>query len=177
MANLGLSEEERRAVLDVTAACLHISAIRFEKDAATGGKEFGGGHAKCSVADEQLLHHIAHLLHADWGELKTGMTSNVVRNSVTVYSLDKARKNRDAFAQSLFAALFDWLVTRINESGKEGPQEGARAGLVSGRDTTRKVGILDIFGFEIFELNSLEQLLINYANERLQRNFTDAIFR
>ena len=43
------------------------------------------------------------------------------------------------------------------------------------RGTAAFVGILDIYGFEIFAANGLDQLLINFANEVLQRNFDDCL--
>ena len=59
--------------------------------------------------------------------------------------------------------LFDWLVARINRV-LEGPRG-------------RCIGILDIFGFEIFEINSFEQLCINYCNEKLQQLFNEHTFK
>ena len=54
-----------------------------------------------------------------------------------------------AAAKSVYGALFAHLVRRINEL-TDGPRG-------------RSIGILDIFGFEIFKVNSFEQLCINYA--------------
>ena len=62
-----------------------------------------------------------------------------------------------AFAMSAYRMLFDWLVTRIN-----GVLEGSRG---------KCIGILDIFGFEIFETNSFEQLCINLAVRAFRRAF------
>lgn len=72
--------------------------------------------------------------------------------------MEEANSRRDCLAMLLYSKLFDWLVKFINsqfqtESGKE------------------IIGLLDIYGFECFEQNSLEQLCINYANERLQQHF------
>uniref|UniRef100_A0A8C3A7V2 Myosin IB n=1 Tax=Cyclopterus lumpus TaxID=8103 RepID=A0A8C3A7V2_CYCLU len=70
---------------------------------------------------------------------------------------------RDALAKNLYSRLFSWLVTRINESIKV---------------TRHKVmGVLDIYGFEIFEENSFEQFIINYCNEKLQQIFIELTLR
>ena len=69
---------------------------------------------------------------------------------------------RDALAKSVFAALFDTIVGRINA-------------VSAGPASARSIGILDIFGFESFKRNSLEQLCQNLANERLQVNFMQTV--
>ena len=67
---------------------------------------------------------------------------------------------RESLAKALYAALFEWLVHRVNKLLR-GDNER--------RDEDPFIAILDIFGFENFAHNSFEQLLINYANERLVR--------
>jgi myosin-1 len=74
---------------------------------------------------------------------------------------ERAAFNRDALAKSIYERLFLWLVRRINASVKK-PD-----------DAKYSIGILDIYGFEIFENNSFEQLCINYVNERLQQVFIE----
>jgi myosin heavy subunit len=59
--------------------------------------------------------------------------------------------------------MFDWLVQRINSS-----VQGARGSFI---------GVLDIFGFEIFQRNSFEQLCINFTNEKLQQHFNKHTFK
>ena len=61
----------------------------------------------------------------------------------------------------MYAQLFDWIVTVINNA------------LENSRDKTdhKIIGVLDIYGFETFEINSFEQFCINYANEKLQQQF------
>tara|TARA_B110001452_G_scaffold131036_1_gene108871 strand:- start:246 stop:698 length:453 start_codon:yes stop_codon:yes gene_type:complete len=70
----------------------------------------------------------------------------------------------------LYALLFDWLVKRINAAMEVGPDGDAA-------DVAASIFILDIFGFEIFEHNSFEQLLINFANESLQQHFNKHVFK
>lgn len=67
---------------------------------------------------------------------------------------------RDCLAKSIYARLFDWLVTVINES-------------ICAESTiwSNFIGLLDVYGFESFPQNNLEQLCINYANEKLQQHF------
>ena len=76
---------------------------------------------------------------------------------------DEAVKARDALSKSVYERMFTWLVQRLNKS------------LQSADEVKRKVvlGILDIYGFEIFPSNSFEQLCINYCNEKLQQLFIE----
>lgn len=69
--------------------------------------------------------------------------------------------------QALYSKLFDWLVQRLNDSlrGK------------SDAEKTDFIGVLDIYGFEIFDVNSLEQFCINYANEKLHQQFNENMFK
>jgi myosin-5 len=86
---------------------------------------------------------------------------NVVQNRTT----HQAQDMRDSVAKCLFGYAFEWLVAQMNKNF-----EAADAtGLIT-------VGVLDVFGFEDFENNSLEQLCINYANEKLQQQFNAFVF-
>ena len=68
----------------------------------------------------------------------------------------EAEYSRDSLAKVAYARLFHWLVVQINAS------------LLTQSETRTFIGILDIFGFEQFDVNSFEQPCINFANERLQ---------
>ncbi|CAN0229116.1 unnamed protein product, partial [Laminaria digitata] len=84
-----------------------------------------------------------------------------------------AASARDAVAKALYSALFDWLVEKINLTLTAAMNSKTSAD----KTNSRFIGLLDIFGFEAFGTNSLEQLLINYANERLQQQFNAFVFK
>uniref|UniRef100_A0A671YHB8 Myosin XIX n=1 Tax=Sparus aurata TaxID=8175 RepID=A0A671YHB8_SPAAU len=67
---------------------------------------------------------------------------------------------KDCLAKVIYAQLFEWLVTFINNS-------------ICAEESTwcNFIGVLDVYGFECFHINNLEQLCINYANEKLQQHF------
>lgn len=71
---------------------------------------------------------------------------------------------RDSLIKQLYSRVFDHLVLSINQS------------LGASRDRSFTIGILDVFGFEMFERNSFEQVCINYANERLHDFFMQQVF-
>ncbi|CAN0189849.1 unnamed protein product [Ectocarpus fasciculatus] len=83
-----------------------------------------------------------------------------------------AESARDAVAKALYSSLFDWLVEKINLT-----LTAAMNSKTAANANNRFIGLLDIFGFEAFGTNSLEQLLINYANERLQQQFNAFVFK
>lgn len=76
-----------------------------------------------------------------------------------------ALDSRDALAKEIYNRLFDWLVKRVNSS-----MDHAYA-------MTKSVGVLDIFGFEVLDSNSFEQMCINYANEKLHQMFVNNYFK
>ena len=76
----------------------------------------------------------------------------------------QAAGQRDAMAKSIYGQIFLWLIVEVNKTLYHG-------------DGSSHIGLLDIFGFEVFDLNSFEQLCINFANEKLQFFFNMIIFK
>ncbi|KAK0142259.1 Unconventional myosin-IXa [Merluccius polli] len=102
--------------------------------------------------------------------LTTRKTVTVGERLIVPYKLAEAGTVRDSMAKSLYSALFDWIVFRINHA------------LLNNKDLEDNnkilsIGVLDIFGFEDYENNSFEQFCINFANERLQHYFNQHIFK
>eukprot|EP00878_Enallax_costatus_P046178 GHUV01055847.1.p1 GENE.GHUV01055847.1~~GHUV01055847.1.p1 ORF type:complete len:105 (-),score=36.41 GHUV01055847.1:114-428(-) len=72
---------------------------------------------------------------------------------------------RDSLAKVIYAKMFDWLVAAIN------------AAIGEDKNCAASVGVLDIYGFESFDYNDLEQFCINLANEKLQQHFNQHVFK
>uniref|UniRef100_A0A8D1ZEA2 Unconventional myosin-Va n=1 Tax=Sus scrofa TaxID=9823 RepID=A0A8D1ZEA2_PIG len=77
----------------------------------------------------------------------------------------QATNARDALAKHIYAKLFNWIVDHVNQA------------LHSAVKQHSFIGVLDIYGFETFEINSFEQFCINYANEKLQQQFNMHVFK
>ncbi|XP_045141211.1 unconventional myosin-X-like [Echinops telfairi] len=109
----------------------------------------------------------AELLGLDSTQLTDALTqrSMVLRGEeiLTPLSVQQAVDSRDSLAMALYARCFEWLIKRINSR-------------IKGKEDFKSIGILDIFGFENFEVNHFEQFNINYANEKLQEYFNKHIF-
>ncbi|EQC28330.1 hypothetical protein SDRG_13878 [Saprolegnia diclina VS20] len=161
MTTIGMSDEEQRSVLALVAAVLHLGNITFVP--------LDGENEGCRISNESALASASCLLGVDKATLQKNLCSRDIRaggDAITVLlSPEKAEVTRDVMAKTIYSHLFDWLVDRINVSiGYVPPTE------------ERFIGVVDIFGFEIFATNSLEQLCINYANEKLQQLFSQFVF-
>ncbi|OAA34290.1 myosin-5 [Metarhizium rileyi] len=154
MKIIGLSQTEQDEIFRMLAAILWIGNIQFHEDES--------GYA--AVADRSVVDFVAYLMEVTPDQLIHAITIRILtpRNGEIIESPSNAAQataTRDALAKALYNNLFDWIVERINKS------------LKSRQQTENTIGILDIYGFEIFEKNSFEQLCINYVNEKLQQIF------
>jgi len=104
-----------------------------------------------------------------WTEVQfnTGVCCKIFQGQALGLKLSSCLFNASTFAKFLYDKLFLWIVNGVNSSIME------KSG---GRESPNAIGILDIFGFEKFDKNSLEQLCINFTNERLQNQFNMTIF-
>lgn len=154
MKVIGVSQSEQDDIFRMLAAILWIGNIQFQEDQS--------GYAE--VVDRSVVEFVAYLLETTPDQLIHSITIRILtpRSGEVIESPanpSQATATRDALAKAIYSNLFDWIVERINKS------------LKSRQATTNSIGILDIYGFEIFEKNSFEQLCINYVNEKLQQIF------
>ncbi|KAK4229718.1 putative myosin-5 [Podospora fimiseda] len=154
MKVIGLTQAEQDNIFRMLAAILWTGNLVFKEDES--------GYA--AVSDQSVVDFLAYLLEVDPSRLVHAITIRILtpRNGEVIESpanVAQATATRDALAKAIYNNLFDWIVERINQS------------LKARQATTNSIGILDIYGFEIFEKNSFEQLCINYVNEKLQQIF------
>ena len=172
LATLGLDSADALAPLARTlAAVLHLGGVRFAAAAeAEASSVVAPGGAARSI---ELAAAALSLDPAALGERLCTRRLRVNGEALsTPRSPAQAADARDALAKAVYGSLFAWLVARIN-----GRLAGGDNGSMAAAAGAATIGVLDIFGFERFEHNSFEQLCINYANEKLQAQFNDVVFR
>ncbi|XP_063770558.1 unconventional myosin-IXb isoform X3 [Pseudophryne corroboree] len=167
MEMVGFLPATKKQIFSVLSAILYLGNVTYKKKAS--GRDEG-----LDVGPPEVLDTLSQLLQVKREMLVEALTK---RKTVTVneklilpYSLNEAVTARDSMAKSLYSALFDWIVLRINHAllNKKDVEESVNC---------LSIGVLDIFGFEDFENNSFEQFCINYANEQLQYYFNQHIFK
>lgn len=176
LESIGLTEMERKAVFGVAAAVLHLGNIQFEEltdDEA--GVSFKGDPATVTESSLPSLKKACELLGLNEGKLTEAiLTKTLVVNGKSIkksQSVALAEDKRDALAKMTYSCLFLWLVNCVNEKLDQTANDTNAQRRISGRGDVGFIGVLDIYGFECFEVNGYEQLLINYCNEKLQRHF------
>lgn len=175
LTSIGLTEEEQRSVFGTAAAVLHLGNIQFEESDSEA--------AKVSEASMPSLIKACELLGLDVEKMSEAvLTKVIVVNGNSIHkpqNVAMAEDKRDALAKMTYSCLFLWLVQCVNEKLNE-TASSASSSMHDNKTTTtdRKgfIGVLDIYGFECFETNGFEQLLINYCNEKLQRHFNRHLF-
>jgi myosin heavy subunit len=170
LSNIGLATEEQNILLGLVAAVLHLGNISFEE---SQNEDHSAVIAESSCPSLQKACELLGLKKDDVKEailtkLLTINGKNIKKSSTVAMAEDK----RDALAKMLYSSLFLWLVQSINKTLSL--QENVAGFSETGK--TGFIGVLDIYGFECFDVNGYEQLLINYCNEKLQRHFNRHLF-
>jgi len=163
MQTIGIAEDHMRQVFNVMAAVLHLGNTKF--DAPPNNSEGSMVMQECSNSIEL----VAKLTGVSRKDLEVGLC-NVSRQTMrekirSPVNVRLAADNRDALAKALYGIIFNFVVETSNISIGYRPE------------VKLFVGVLDIFGFECFKMNSFEQLCINFTNERLQQFFNSFVFK
>lgn len=159
---VGVSTETQHQIFKILAALLHIGNIEIKKTRTDASLS----------SDEPNLQIACDLLGVDTYNFAKWTTKKQIttRSEKIVSNLNynQAVVAKDSVAKFIYSALFDWLVEIIN-TVLCNPEVADQV--------SSFIGVLDIYGFEHFERNSFEQFCINYANEKLQQEFNQHVFK
>ncbi|XP_047292784.1 unconventional myosin-XIX isoform X7 [Homo sapiens] len=162
MLHLGIDTPTQNNIFKVLAGLLHLGNIQFaaSEDEAQPCQPMDDAKCEDSVRTAASLLGLPEDVLLEMVQIRTiraGRQQQVFRKPCARAECDT---RRDCLAKLIYARLFDWLVSVINSS------------ICADTDSwTTFIGLLDVYGFESFPDNSLEQLCINYANEKLQQHF------
>ncbi|KAN0033402.1 hypothetical protein ACTA71_002829 [Dictyostelium dimigraforme] len=161
----GITIVEQENVFRILSAILLIGNFEFENKA-------GSNDDSCELVDRDPLEKVSVLLGCSQPDelLNSMLTRKVVTGKESYIShntKERAENARDSLSMFLYGMMFDWLVVKINSSMSISTQQKSKS----------FIGVLDIYGFESFEVNGFEQFCINYANEKLQQLFNQHVFK
>lgn len=169
MKNVGMNKSQIQAILTLLAAILHLGNLKF-KSKQIDGTEGCELLPNCRLS----LDKISELIRIDKDLILQAITTRELQTMAPGGKIDtymvpqnpiQANARRDAISKSLYERMFDMIVKRINVALHPDAPD-SQSNMLS-------IGVLDIYGFEIFDNNSFEQLCINYVNEKLQQIFID----
>uniref|UniRef100_A0A4W5PTV8 Myosin VA n=1 Tax=Hucho hucho TaxID=62062 RepID=A0A4W5PTV8_9TELE len=157
---LGINELNQKGLFQVLAAILHLGNVEIkDRDSDSSIIPANNRHLTVfcelmGVTYQDMSHWLCHK------KLKTAQETYIK----PIPRL-QASNARDALAKHIYAKVFNWIVDHVNKSLRATVKQHSF------------IGVLDIYGFETFEINSFEQFCINYANEKLQQQFNMHVFK
>nr|XP_023395272.1 unconventional myosin-Va isoform X8 [Loxodonta africana] len=157
---LGISESYQMGIFRILAGILHLGNVGFTSRDSDS----------CTIPPKhEALTIFCELMGVDYEEMCHWLCHRKLATATETYikpiSKLQATNARDALAKHIYAKLFNWIVDHVNRV------------LHSAVKQHSFIGVLDIYGFETFEINSFEQFCINYANEKLQQQFNMHVFK
>lgn len=157
---MGMTSDDFNSIFRIVSAVLLFGCMKFRQERNSD---------QATLPDNTVAQKIAHLLGLSVTDMTRAFLTpriKVGRDFVTkAQTKGQVEFAVEAIAKACYERMFKWLVNRINRSLDRTKRQGASF-----------IGILDMAGFEIFELNSFEQLCINYTNEKLQQLFNHTMF-
>ncbi|KAI9264361.1 P-loop containing nucleoside triphosphate hydrolase protein [Phascolomyces articulosus] len=160
LSMVGITDDTQQQIFRLLAALLHLGNI-----------EIGGRTDAMLSENDASLGMATQLLGINTNEFKKWIVRKQISTRsekiMTNLSPQQALVVRDSMAKYIYSNLFDWLVGVVNES----------LACVDAERVSTFIGVLDIYGFEHFKKNSFEQFCINYANEKLQQQFNQHVFK
>uniref|UniRef100_A0A3Q2QCF6 Unconventional myosin-Id n=1 Tax=Fundulus heteroclitus TaxID=8078 RepID=A0A3Q2QCF6_FUNHE len=164
MKVIGFTGDEIQTVYKILATILHLGNLTFGVDGDV-----------TLIENTKLVSVFRDLLSTKEENVEKALLYRTVATGRDViekqHTTQEASYGRDALAKAMYERLFCWIVGRINDI-IEVKNYDAR---VHGKNTV--IGVLDIYGFEIFQNNSFEQFCINYCNEKLQQLFIQLVLQ
>ncbi|CAO3569449.1 unnamed protein product [Mortierella alpina] len=156
---MGFTKQEQQNLFRVIAAILHLGNITVTQDRSD----------QAQLRDTSVAEKVCHVLGIPLSDFVKGLLKPKVKAGrewvVQARTDQQVLYSIEALSTALYERMFDSIIARINQAID-----------TPGKKFTTFIGVLDIAGFEIFEVNSFEQLCINYTNEKLQQFFNHHMF-
>ncbi|XP_073671823.1 unconventional myosin-Va isoform X3 [Paramisgurnus dabryanus] len=157
---LGVNESYQMGLFQILASILHLGNVEV-KDRDLDSSIIPPNNAHLSVFCE--------LMGVTYQDMSHWLCHKKIKTTTETFIKPipklQAINARDALSKHIYAKLFNWIVDHVNKA------------LHSSVKQHSFIGVLDIYGFETFEINSFEQFCINYANEKLQQQFNLHVFK
>lgn len=162
LSTIGVTDEQQSAIFKLLAGLLHLGNVKITASRNDGvlAPTEPSLELACGILGVQAEDFSRWIVKKQLVTRGEKITSNLSQAQAIVV--------RDSVAKFIYSSLFDWLVDIINHS------------LATEEVLSRVksfIGVLDIYGFEHFAKNSFEQFCINYANEKLQQEFNQHVFK
>ncbi|XP_069622077.1 unconventional myosin-Va isoform X1 [Ranitomeya imitator] len=159
-ALLGIGDQYQMGIFRILASVLHLGNVDIKARDSDS----------CLIPPKhQPLVIFCDLMGVNYEEMSHWLCHRKLVTAAETYikpiSRLQAINARDALSKHIYAYLFNWIVCHVNKA------------LLSSAKQNSFIGVLDIYGFETFEINSFEQFCINYANEKLQQQFNLHVFK
>ncbi len=168
LALIGIKNDKFKDLMRAICITMQLGNLTFEVDPNNDDGSI--------ISSKKDLVQLSELMGVEEEDIQKALTFRTIYAPKESYSVPlrvgTAKDSCDAFAKEIYQQTFDWLVSSINEAtcAEKNYDDAPNV------DQYGHIGLLDIFGFESFQVNRFEQFCINYANEKLQSKYNLDIF-